>query len=416
MAEARTWETANADIDQRQTIRATMRIVANFDMRALEGRIYGVRGTERGTSADRAIWPTSRFTLTKGQIVDGQFTAMLTGMDSNPDIPFDKSVKDFIGHVFGEFYGPDAEEVGGVVTATRDAPGTADDRVLYGFIGGRKPDRLTGVNDPEALLMGVDRNYETNSTTLTALQRPTVESTDDGLRITYVVDGQTQTVELTERDFGSNPSYPTYYYKRTDGTAFRLWSTSDAFTQRRSLFRTRMEHVEVNGWVITNYDPDDPTEITTSSIGRFVYGNRTTDVPTTGTASYAGRMYAVEFPSDAAVSYTRNASVRHYRGAVDLTADFGSGSVNGSINGLTSRPGDETAFADTAGGLSFNATIVGNELSATDLSGTGAFAGYSGEVNGAFYGPGTAEVAGVFDGTNGTEEKLLNGYFTGAKQ
>ena len=111
----RTWETANVDMDQRQRIRGVMRIVANFDMRALMGRVYGIEGTPRGAgSADRVDWPTSSFTLTDGRIVNGQFTATLTGLDSDPNTPLDESVRGFIGHVLGEFYGPNAEEVGGV--------------------------------------------------------------------------------------------------------------------------------------------------------------------------------------------------------------------------------------------------------------------------------------------------------------
>ena len=65
-----------------------------------------------------------------------------TGVDSVPTTPLDESVRDFVGHVLGEFYGPNAEEVGGVVTATRT--GTADDRLLQGHIAGRRTDQNTG--------------------------------------------------------------------------------------------------------------------------------------------------------------------------------------------------------------------------------------------------------------------------------
>ena len=201
-----TWLTTDSNSDWQQRISGTVRIVANFDMRALEGRIYRIRGSEPGDSA-RTVWPTSSFTLTNGRIVNGQFTATLTGVDSDPKTPLDESVRGFMGHVLGEFYGPNAEEVGGVVSATRDLAGTADDRVLSGFIVGNKTDRLTGVNDSEALLAGFDRDDVADTMTLTALEREaTVESTDDGYRITYMVDGQTQTLEFTESDFGANLS------------------------------------------------------------------------------------------------------------------------------------------------------------------------------------------------------------------
>ena len=216
-----------------------MRLVANFDMRALEGRIYRIQGRKPAEDNQYSTWATSSFAITEGRIVNGQFTATLTGLDSDPTTPFDESVRGFIGHVLGEFYGPNAEEVGGVVTATRDVTGTADDRVLHGFIGGRKIDRLTGVNDAEALLSGVDGDFEADSTALTAVERPTVESTSDGYTLTYVVDGQTQTVDLSESDFGSNVSHSfgtSRYEKRTDGPDYVFWDETRAFDGRSRSF------------------------------------------------------------------------------------------------------------------------------------------------------------------------------------
>ena len=406
----RTWETANDDRDQRQRIYGTMRIVANFDMGALEGRVYRIQGSpRRGISEDRANWPTSSFTLTDGRIVNGQFTATLTGVDSDPNTPLDESVRDFMGQVLGEFYGPNAEEVGGVVTATRDLAGTADDRVLYGYIGGRKIDRLTGVND-SAFVTGVYRDSDTNSTIPTDVERTTtVESTSNGFRITYVVDGQTQTVELGEGDFGANPSRSTSYSKTTNGTEFRLWSNTGSFTGT-GIF----EHLDINAWGI--YPHLD--SIRFSDTGFIVYGARTTDMPTTGTADYAGRILGTEWPGDAAVG-TSSSQVTWYRGELGLTADFGGSTVTGNVTNLRSRPGG-TSFSDYAtapGGLNFNATISGNELSATDLSGSGSLAHYSnGSVEGAFYGPGAVEVGGIFEAEDAANNKLLSGTFAAEKQ
>ena len=421
--DTRTWKTTDPDIDQRQFIAGTMRIVANFDMRALEGRVYRIRGIEPGGDS-RSTWPTSSFTLTNGRIVNGQFTATLTGVDSDPNTPLDESVRGFMGHVLGEFYGPNAEEVGGVVSATRDVAGTADDRVLYGFIGGRKIDRLTGVTDSEALLSGIDRDFEADSTALTAVEMPTVEVTADGYRITYMVDGQAHTVELSESDFGSNPtnSGRATRYDKTDGPDYIFWDETGAFERMRSMRITanrgfRPEHFDVNGWLITHRDA--LGDATSATYKYLVYGNRTTtgNMPTTGTASYDAGFRAREWPTDQAVPAS-DASAKVYRGQLNLSADFGSSTVTGTATGIESRPGATGSRYDTvSGGLSFNATINGNGLSATDLSGSGDLAGYSGgRVNGAFYGPGAAEVAGVLDVTDGAQNKALTGYFGGQKQ
>ena len=107
----------------------------------------------------------------------------------------------------------------------------------------------------------------------------------------------------------------------------------------------------------------------------------------------------------------------NYRGDFSLSADFGSSTVAGNATILESRPGDSSTYVSTSGGLDFNATINGNGLSATDLSGSGVLAGYSGgHVNGAFYGPGAAEVAGVFDATDSSQNRVMMGYFGGEKQ
>ena len=406
--EASSWSATDRDLAMRQRLLGTMRIVANFDMRALNGRVYQVSGTPVGGGA-YSPWETSSFMLTNGRIVDGQFTATLTGVDSDPNPSLSKSVKYFMGDVLGEFYGPNAEEVGGVVTATRT--GTTDDRVLNGHIAGRKTDRLTGVTDSEALLTGVDRNHEADSTTLTAVERPTVETTDDGFRITYVVDGQTQTVELNEDDFGAIRHLS--YSKKADGTETRFTSRTSSFTRSRLFTSFRPEHFDVSSWGIYHHDSSD--KITSSSYSHWIYGSRTMDMPTSGTASYAGSLSVAEWPSDKAVS-TVDSSFTWYRGDLSLTADFGGSTVVGNSGNLDTRPG-RGDWVRASGGLSFNATINGNGLSANDLSGSGVLAGYGGgRVDGAFYGPGAAEVAGVFKATHDTDNKLVTGYFGGQKQ
>ena len=50
------------------------------------------------------------------------------------------------------------------------------------------------------------------------------------------------------------------------------------------------------------------------------------------------------------------------------------------------------------GAMTFDAMVSGNSLTASDLAGSGALAGYTnGSVAGAFYGPGATEVGGVFE-------------------
>ena len=133
--QAETHLTNNPDFSERQRISGAMRLVANFDLRRLQGQIDAIRSED--SSRNRADWTTSNLEITDGKIRDGQFTATLVGMDSDSNSSFDESVKGFMGSVLGEFYGPNADEVGAVVAAHRDVIGQNNDRVLYGYIGGK---------------------------------------------------------------------------------------------------------------------------------------------------------------------------------------------------------------------------------------------------------------------------------------
>ena len=55
-------------------------------------------------------------------------------MDTNAAAPLRDTVRGYHGDVLGEFYGPAAEEVGGVLSARRDE----DLRVMGGIFHGRK--------------------------------------------------------------------------------------------------------------------------------------------------------------------------------------------------------------------------------------------------------------------------------------
>ena len=629
--EARAYRSDNPDHDERQHITGAMRLVANFDMNKLHGAIDAIRNTDY--TRTRTDWPNSSFEITDGRIVNGQFTGTLVGKDSDPDVSFDESLKDFTGSIVGEFYGPNADEVGAVVAAERDTVGSEHGRSLYGYVVGknvepfageaiatglhplsgrvygsgtktlivmnhgdvssggpsdymyryareiakRLPDatvvavlapgyydrngrvspgsnherrdsatpennrylamtiqnlkrhlspenvivvghsrgaqRLGGIlgqyegladgavlvagpfawmprnsenpaelidtfdtsvkvvavtgtedqsvlpvnsvtyvrllkesgvdaelvlvkgeghgyrglndtvvsaigrilnglepgrGDPliddtdvggvdaAALMTGVDRDRNADSTALSHRQSPAVESTGNGFKITYVVDGQTKTVELSGSDIGANPDRPHAYSKMTDGTEFRL----DLVATDR-----RFQHLDISNWGIYSSS--------SRSFGHIIYGTRTTDMPTGGTGNFAGVMRATEWPADADVG-TSNRRVTRFRGDLDLTADFGNSTVLGSVTNLESRPGNISNYQQASGQLDFNGTIDGNGISATDLSGSGDLAQYrNGSVNGAFYGPGAAEVSGVFEAEDTTNNRLLTGYFAG---
>ena len=91
----------------------------------------------------------------------------------------------------------------------------------------------------------------------------------------------------------------------------------------------RFEHLAIDSWGIYPF----PGLIRSSRYGVIIYGTRTADMPTAGTANYTGNMRASEWPTDAVVS-TDSPRVTHFGGDLSLTADFGNSSVSGNVTDL----------------------------------------------------------------------------------
>ena len=93
-------------------------LAADLDARRMTGLISSVY-TEDDNDAQTDL--TGHIEIASSWIVDGQFTSTLTGMDpDNPGASLASSVRGLTGDWFGQFYGPNAEEVGGVVNASHN--------------------------------------------------------------------------------------------------------------------------------------------------------------------------------------------------------------------------------------------------------------------------------------------------------
>ena len=387
--------------DFRQRYSGSMQIVANFGMSSLDGRIFSVRGSEPGSS-DRVSWPTSSFSITNSRIRDGQFTATLTGMDDDSNVPLNESVRGFVGEIVGRFFGPNAEELGGAVNASRDVTGTDDGLNLYGYIAVRQfgPSKTLG---SAGLLAGNRRDFTAMTTKLQEDDgMATVERIAYGWRVS--VGGRT--VELRDYlDYGTQFS-SNYFRSLSDGDAY-FWRQADGNWRN-----PEFSHFDVKGWAFA--ERDSQGDFPSVTYNYIVHGDRTPDsaMPTSGTATYDGRMEAVELSTDEAISGIDSTGT-FYRGDVTLTADFATSDVAGNFTDLQrSQPGSGGPYAPVPGDVTFNAGINGNGMTADNLTGTGDLAGYqNGNVRGAFFGPSAEEAAGVFDAHDQTRNKILSGWF-----
>ena len=387
------------DNSDRQRIRGDFHLVANFDLNepAINGQITNILGQAPGQpSSTRPPWPNSRFEITGTGINDeGQFTATVRGVDDSnaPDIA---SLRGFIGQLTAQLFGPNAEEIGGVVSADRDD--TDHDLSLYGYISGTKfAPKMLG---SEGVSVGVDRNYTDSETELQEKSMVTITRKDSG----WVVTVNGREVELDDSDYTDRSNY--YFKPHGDDSPNHygeyFWTLYDGFKT------PEFEYFDIKGWSRV-YDNEDEKEI--RSFNFFAHGNRTpvSSLPST-TASYQGSIEGRQFAANDALN---SGETTRYRGDLSLTANFAEDSVNGQVTNLQTRIA-QGSYTSSQGGATFNATIDGHHFTANDFRGTGAISNLqNGNVYGSFFGPTAQEAGGVFDADLGSD--VVVGYF-GATQ
>ena len=402
-ASANSWpdDAPGNSVPTRQRIYGELRLTANFANSTLDGRITGIE-VRRGGESQWSDWPdTTYFSIDDGSIVDGQFTATLTGGDSNASAAMDESLDGYEGNVLGEFYGPAAEEVGGVFTATRDD----DSRALVGWLGGEQVILSRHAASPRTpLSVGIDRDFSASTSQLTDASVTAVESDGaGGFHVTYMIDGTSQRIHLPLNgfDFGGRQ------YDREGRPVYGIWEQADSY--RAS---PEFDYFSVGGWYAYDYEVESDTD---SEVplnvwrGYMVYGEPTATLPAS-TARYDGRVYMNGWPR----ANPSGGGRARYEGSLALTADFDGGTIGGVLDGWRVQgPGESDESDIDAEVLVQNGTIANNQLSA-DLTGMRDAADFTGNMTGQFFGPDAAEVGGVIDGES--TDAVFEGWFGGKKQ
>ena len=399
---ANTFDAGNPSNSVRQRLYGHLKVVANFDLGRLEGVIRNIRGTEPGASGStQALWPTSSFAITDGRFVNGQFTATITGRDSDPNPSLGQSAAGYVGNLLGELYGPNADEMSALLTATRDAADDAHDRVLEGYVYSR---RVVGPHSDDApLSTGVDRHDINTSPRIVsqgADNRVTAIESDSvgGYRITYLVDGQSKTVSLGPEDGPFGTVWQSYSRKTVlSFTISDLAPTQGIRAPRNGAITVTRTPTPMSGC-------SDHSEKWFTDPGRRRRACRRPAAPRTSETRTP--TFGESRPANASL---RNAGA--IRGSLALSADFAAGGISGRIDNLQRRMNFSSPYSSVSGQFAIdNGAIQGNGLSA-DLSGLG----YSGKVRGAFYGPAADEAAGVMEATD-SDSRMLHGRFIGTKQ
>ena len=363
---------------------ADWRLTADFSDSTLSGDIRRLQSRWPGESDYRLLPLTTYFRIENGQIVDGRFTASVSGVDSTASAPPSRTVKGFEGDVLGEFYGPGAQEAGGVIRVVRQS----DQRVVRGKFGGERVPELDPsipAGDLSLLSVAIDRDFASATVDPTTRAAVTAIESDGagGFRMSYRVDGVDRQVHVERDDYGLSGTTWGYTTRTARGGLFYLSDNTGSFTGT-----PEFNHFNVHQWGPAEYSSDG---ILQSILGGFVaYGVATApaDLPA-GSATYAGRMHVQSWRPDSPSYSSRN----EIEGRLTLNADFGASTVDGVVDELTSRNGTPLTSIAVE-----NGAIQGGGLAAS-LRGSGGGASFTGNLRGQFFGPGAAEVGGVLDGS-----------------
>ena len=388
------------NLDDRSFMWGEWRLTADFSASTLQGGIDLVRVRGPGESSSRYLPYTTSFRIANGQIVDGQFTASVSGVDSDPNASEDRTLSGFEGHILGEFYGPAAEEAGGVLRAAR----TSDNRVLIGSLGGKRAPELdpsVPAGDLSVSSVAVDRDWVASTVEPTDTAEVTAIESDgaNGFHVTYRVDGVDRRVHVDTIHWSPISGFG--LYRRTADGWHGLVDQTDSF-----IGTPEFDHFNVHEWYAVTFTNQNTPESTRR--GFVVYGASTeaSELPA-GTATYEGRAhFQAWLPDSPALSTKADGS-----GRLTLSADFDAATVGGAIDqiNLADSPLTEVAIE--------NGAIRGSELSA-DLRGAESGTTFDGNLAGRFFGPQAAEVGGVLEGTHTDTSvtKVVQGWFGGTKQ
>ena len=383
---------------------------ADFRSAALSGSVDKIYLKRPDSSDYHSLPGTSRFVITEGRIVDGHFTATLTGVDSNSSNSYDDSVRGFSGDMLGRFYGPNAEEVGGVMNATR----AESDQVARGSFSGFRfsPSQLGSA----AMVAGGIRDYSADVTAALFEDDGTATVERGGSGWILSIGGEAYEIGDDELRYGTRGPYNGYSTRLPDGTISFFSSETRGFAASHEF-----DYFDVKRWreirLVTGTDlsvffPGVEDREQEEQIF-LVHGTRTPNQATgaVGSASYAGKVRAVEYPSDT------TASGADVRGDLSLTVNFGSDAVDGGFTNLTRRASGESEHSAIQGMMTFDAIYDDGVFVTDNLTSSGDLAGYAdGSVRGTFYGPAADEVGGVFDAEDATNHRVLTGWFGGDKQ
>ena len=134
--EAEMWSADSWQWGSRTSVRGTIHLEANFNEGEIGGQINALRVRTRGAGAFQALPEGNSIDIASVPIDESRIVAEWVGNDTVENAPSHQTVRGFTGTLIGEFYGPSADEVAGVLSGRRAATATTSEQFLLGGFGG----------------------------------------------------------------------------------------------------------------------------------------------------------------------------------------------------------------------------------------------------------------------------------------
>ena len=134
------WDGDNPDYLDRADVHGDLTLEVDFDRSAISGRIDGIAIQPERSGDWHSLGDGNSLDISNGRIVGSWFDADWSGVDTNAGSAPEDSMRDFEGTLEGEFFGPNAEEAGGVIGGHRAATATTPAQYIHGGFGARQQD------------------------------------------------------------------------------------------------------------------------------------------------------------------------------------------------------------------------------------------------------------------------------------
>ena len=138
--EAEVWSADNWQWGSRTSVHGAIHLEADFSAGKISGRIDALRVKVRGSRAFQALAEGNSIDIASGPIGEAQAVAEWIGTGTNENSGAHEAIRGFTGTLIGEFYGPSADEIGGVLSGRLAATATTPEQYFIGSFGSSRPD------------------------------------------------------------------------------------------------------------------------------------------------------------------------------------------------------------------------------------------------------------------------------------